>query len=54
MVLAVVFLLGMEIAPVNTFKISILEALGGDVSTQGMDGFFSCVAQFAVLKRVPC
>lgn len=49
----------MEIAPVNTFKISILEALGGDVSTQGMDGFFSCVAQFAVfeagalLMRIP-
>ena len=59
LVLAVVFFLGMAIAPVNTFKISILEALGGDVSTQGMDGFFSCVAQFAVfeagalLMRIP-
>ncbi len=57
--LAVVFLLGMAIAPVNNFKISILKELGGDVSTQGLDGFFSCVAQFAVfeagalLARIP-
>lgn len=57
--LAVLFFLGMAIAPVNTFKISILEAVGGDVSTQGWDGFFSCVVQFVVfeagvlLARIP-
>ena len=53
LVLAVVFLLGMEIAPVNTFKISILEALGGDVSTQGMD-FSAALHSSQFLKRVPC
>ncbi len=57
--LLMVFLMGMASAPINSFKISILRSLGGDISTQGLDGFFGCAAQFMVfeagilLARIP-
>ncbi len=44
--LLLLFLAGMAIAPCNNLKIVILGKAGGDVSSQGLDGFLGCAVQF--------
>jgi predicted MFS family arabinose efflux permease len=57
--LAVTFLIGLAISPINNFKIVILEEIGGNVSSLGIDAFIgvSCQALFIFLsgsmRRIP-
>jgi len=59
LVLIMLFSIGLCIAPVNNLKIMVLQSVGGDVATQGVDSFFGCVAQFTMffisgsLTRIP-
>lgn len=50
MILLVLFLTSMSSAPVNNFKIMLLQAAGGDVTTQGLDSFIGCTVQFLVFE----
>lgn len=45
-IVAIVFFIGLSNAPVGNLKIMILEAVGGNVSTQGLDAFLGCMVQF--------
>ncbi|MCR5271366.1 MAG: MFS transporter [Lachnospiraceae bacterium] len=59
LVLVMMLGIGLCISPVNNLKIMVLQDVGGDVSTQGVDSFCGCIAQFAmffmsgVLTRIP-
>ncbi len=59
LVLIMMLAIGICIAPVNNLKIMVLQDVGGDVSTQGVDSFFGCIAQFTmfflsgVFTRIP-
>ncbi len=46
LVVATAFFVGLSISPANTLKIMILQSVGGDVSTQGIDSFVGCISQF--------
>ena len=43
--IAILFLTGLAISPVNNLKIIILESVGGDVSSLGMDAFIGVLFQ---------
>lgn len=45
-IIAIVFFIGLANAPVGNLKIMILQAVGGNVSTQGLDAFLGCMVQF--------
>ena len=49
-VLVVLLLSSMSSAPINNFKIMLLQSVGGDVTTQGLDSFVGCVVQFLVFE----
>lgn len=49
-VLVVLVLTSMTSAPINSFKIVLLESAGGDVTTQGLDSFIGCTVQFLVFE----
>lgn len=57
--LGILFFVGLSVAPVNNLKIMVLQSVGGDVYTQGLDSFFGCLAQFLVFffagyfRRIP-
>jgi len=59
LVLIMLFSIGLCISPVNNLKIMVLQNVGGDVSTQGLDSCLGCVAQFTMffisgaLTRIP-
>ncbi|MCR5468704.1 MAG: MFS transporter [Lachnospiraceae bacterium] len=44
-----IFLIGLSMAPINSMKIVIMESVGGDVSSLGIDGFLGCSVQFVLL-----
>jgi PPP family 3-phenylpropionic acid transporter len=46
------FLFGFETAPISGMKIVVLEAVGGDVSVQGIDGFVGCISQFVLFMSM--
>lgn len=49
-ILAVLFLSSMTSAPINSFKIMLLQSVGGDITTQGLDSFVGCAVQFLVFE----
>lgn len=49
-ILAVLFFLSMSFAPMNSFKILLLQSVGGDVKMQGLDSFIGCTIQFLVFS----
>lgn len=49
-ILAVLFFISMVNTPISNFKITLLQSVGGDVSTHGMDSFFGCMVQFLVFE----
>lgn len=49
-ILLVLFLTSMSSAPINNFKIMLLQAAGGDITTQGLDSFLGCTVQFLVFE----
>lgn len=49
-VLLILVLSSMTSAPINSFKIVLLEATGGDITIQGLDSFVGCVVQFLVFE----
>lgn len=57
--LVVVFLIGVANSPINSLKIVVLESVGGNVSTLGLDTFWGCTLQFILflmagyLARIP-
>ncbi len=46
LVVAAAFFIGLSISPANNLKIMVLQSVGGDVSTQGIDSFVGCISQF--------
>lgn len=46
LIIVMIFFVGLSIAPANNLKIMILQSVGGDVGTQGIDSFVGCIAQF--------
>ena len=49
LILAVVMIIaGAAGSPLNNLKIVVLESVGGDISTQGIDSFMGCVTQFLI------
>lgn len=49
-ILAVLFLSSMSSAPINSYKIMLLQSVGGDITTQGLDSFVGCAVQFLVFE----
>lgn len=47
-ILATLFLISMASAPIVNFKILLLQSVGGNVGTQGVDSFSGCTVQFLV------
>lgn len=48
LILVIMFFIGMANSPISNLKIMVLQSVGGDVSTQGLDSFCGCVVQFLV------